>query len=186
MTTQPDAGRALYGAYRLARLDRDGFSFFATSIEAFWHSFRAALIVAPLFLLLLGARLYGGQVHVPLGQYLAIEYSAYALSWLVFPVVMEALSRTMGCRDKYVPFIIAYNWAMVPQYVVFISIITLGLVGIIPLEVSETLSLLVLIWAFIYTGFIVKTALDVSVITAVGIVFLDFLLGLTLDLAITS
>lgn len=186
MTAQPDAVRALYGAYRLARLDTDGFSFFVPSAEGFWHSFRAALIVAPLFLLLLFARLYAENVDVALGNYIAIKFSAYILSWLVFPVLMEALSRTMGCRDKYIAFVIAYNWAMVPQYVVLIVIITLGLVGVIPLELSESLSLLVLIWTFIYSGFIARAALNVSLTTAAGIVFLDFLLGLSLDLTITG
>ena len=186
MISLADVMRSLYGAYRLALFDPTGHAFVDKTIPGFWRSFQAALLVAPLFLLLIIARYSADQIEAPLGRYIPIELSAYTLSWLVFPFVMEWLSRTLGCRDRFVGFIVAYNWAMVPQYAIFSVIILLGLVGVIPADFADSLALILLIWTFIYNGFIGKTALDVPVSTAVGIVFLDFLLGLILDLVITG
>ncbi len=186
MSRKSDILGALNGAWLLARFDTRGYAFFDVSVVGFWRSFCAALLVAPLFLLLIAARTDLSAIEIPLGRYLAVEFSAYALSWLVFPVVMEWLTRTMGCRDKFMVFVIAYNWATIPQYVLFIGIITLGLVGLMPQALSETLSLFVLVWTFIYVGYIAKTALDIPLLTAVGVVFLDFLMGLTLDMLVTG
>ena len=44
---------ALYGAWRLARLDSGGMGYFDRSIAGFWKSFFAALLVAPGHILLL-------------------------------------------------------------------------------------------------------------------------------------
>lgn len=186
MNALPGAARALYGAYRLALFDRAGHDYFEPSISGFWRSFYAAFAIAPLYLLMLVAQATAGLVESPFGQYLALELSAYALSWLAFPVVMEWLSRTLGCRDKYIKFMIAYNWAMVPQYILFIGVITLGLVGVLPMEISQTLTTVLFIWTLIYAGFIVKTALEIPFVTAGGVVFLDLLLGLFLNRAITG
>ena len=55
----PTAGetlRALYGAYRLARLDAGGMAYFDSSIGGFWRSFFAAVLVVPFYALLLVMR----------------------------------------------------------------------------------------------------------------------------------
>ena len=186
MNVPNDVARALYGAYRLALFDKKGHNFFDTSDHGFWRSFHVAFAIAPLYLVMLGAQAFAGLVEKPLGRYLALELSAYALSWLVFPVVMEWLSRTLGCRDKYVGFIVAYNWAMVPQYVLFIGILSLGLVGVIPMDVSQSLTTLIFFWTLIYAGFVIKTALEVPLMTTAGIIFLDLLLSLVLNKAVTG
>ena len=187
MISMADASRALHGAYRLALFDKTGHTFFDISVTGFWRSFSAVFLVAPFFLVLLNARYNAGLIEdASFARYIGLEFSVYILSWLFFPFIMEQLSKSIGCRDRFIAFIVAYNWAMVPQYVIFISVISLGLIGIIPSDMSESLTLVLLIWTFIYAGFIAKTALDIPLITTMGIVFLDFLLGLTLDIALTG
>jgi hypothetical protein len=75
---------------------------------------------------------------------------------------------------------------MVPQYTIFILLLALGLIGIIPPDLSDSLSVILLIWTFSYAGFIAKSMLQVSLQTTIGIIIMDFLLGLTIDLTITS
>ncbi len=186
MISVTDIVRALYGAWRLALFDPKGHTFFDISTAGFWRSFQAALVIAPLFILLIIGRYVADQIETPFARYLPVELSAYTLSWLVFPVVTEWLTRTLGCRDRFIGFIIAYNWAMVPQYLIFSVVILLGLTGLIPADTADGIALILLIWTFVFNGFICKTALDVPVSTAAGVVFLDFLLGLTLDLVITG
>jgi len=42
---------ALYGAYRLARFDAGGMRYFDASIDGFWRSFFAAVLIAPFYLI---------------------------------------------------------------------------------------------------------------------------------------
>jgi len=46
--------------------------------------------------------------------------------------------------------------------------------------------MIVLIWSFAYTGFVAQIALDVRPVTAGGIVILDFLLSLSIEISINS
>ena len=75
---------------------------------------------------------------------------------------------------------------MVPQYAIFILLLILGLMGIIPPELSDSLSVMLLVWTFFYAGFITKSMLQLSLQATIGIIVMDFLLGLTIDLAITG
>jgi hypothetical protein len=186
MSPLAGALRALYGAYRLVLLDKSGFSYFDTSISGFWRSFTAAFLISPFFFTVVYTIYITEQIDTPLSKHMSHEISAYVLSWLVFPVLMEQLTKLMGCRDKYINFIVAYNWAIVPQYTVFIILLALGLIGIIPPELSDSLSVMLLVWTFFYAGFIVKSMLQVSLQTTTGIIIMDFLLGLTIDLTITG
>ena len=48
---------SIYGAWRLALLDRSGMNWFNHSIEGFWRSFFVALLIAPLAGLMVGFQL---------------------------------------------------------------------------------------------------------------------------------
>jgi hypothetical protein len=52
-TALAEAWLALTGALRLARGDPGGMACFDASEEGFWHSFRAAVLCYPLYLILL-------------------------------------------------------------------------------------------------------------------------------------
>ena len=47
MITAREVTAALYGSWRLARLDPGGMAYFNRTVEGFWNSFFAAVIVAP-------------------------------------------------------------------------------------------------------------------------------------------
>jgi hypothetical protein len=177
---------SIYGAVRLARFSPDGMSFFNISASGFFRSFTAAAIVAPFFFVLLLVRFDSISEPPLFSRFLILESLAYVIAWCTFPLVMEGLSRTMLRRDKYVPFIIAYNWAMVPQNTLYILIILLGHIGFYSQGTTNGLALIVLIWSLIYTGFVARTALDVSPATAGGIVIVDLLLSVCIELSIGS
>ena len=60
MPSLAEVARAIYGAWRLMLFDADGMTFFDLSTGGFWRSFFAAVVVAPLYAVLvvidLGAR----------------------------------------------------------------------------------------------------------------------------------
>ena len=53
MVTSREVVAALYGAYRLARFDPSGLALFDATIAGFSRSFFAAVLVAPVYLVLL-------------------------------------------------------------------------------------------------------------------------------------
>ncbi len=176
---------SIYGACRLARLDRSGMSYFDTSLAGVWQSFFAAVLIAPFYALLLAIRfpLTGGTVD-PLHFALA-EAVAYVLSWVAFPVVMASLTQTMGCWDRFPAYLVAYNWSLVVQNAVFLPIGLLGATGIIPADAATFLWLLALVAVVVYIWFIARTALELPPFTCAGIVLLDialsFLISATAD-----
>ncbi len=178
--------KSLYGAYRLARFAPDGLTYFNFTPVGFFRSFTAAALVAPFFLALLVGWFAASQDPPNFARYLTLETISFVIAWCAFPLIMEGLSRSLDRRDKYIQFVVAYNWAMVPQNVIYISIIVLGYLGILSEGTANGLALIVLIWSLAYTGFVAQIALDVRPVTAGGIVVMDFLLSLCIELSINS
>jgi len=172
---------ALYGAYRLARADAAGLSFFDVTVAGFWRSFFAAALVAPFYLILLMIRYGEMSETVPLVRFLAIETIAYVIAWLAFPVVMATVVKAMDRDAYFIRYIVAYNWAAVLQNGLYLPIAigaTAGLLGQAP---ATALGLAALGLILVYTWFITKAALDVPSGTAAGIVGLDFLLSVFIN-----
>jgi len=186
MISSREAALSLYGAYRLARFDPNGLQFFEHSIGAFWRSFFAAVIVAPIFAIFLSIRYSTGEISASLPAFITYEAAGYIIAWLAFPVVMEGLSRTLDCRQHYVKFIIAYNWIMVIQNAVYLPIVIFGVGGMVSQGTANGLALIALMWTFIYTGYVATKALEIPPMSAAGIVFIDLLLALLIDVTVSS
>lgn len=177
---------SLYGACRLARFSSDGMQFFNISASGFFRSFTAAVIVAPFFLTLLLIRYSSIEEPPSFARYIILEGLAYVIAWCVFPLVMEGLSRTMARTAQYMQFIIAYNWSMVLQNTLYIMVILLGHIGVFSQGTTNGLALIVLVWSLIFTGFVARKALVVTPLTAGGIVIMDLLLSVCIELSIGS
>lgn len=169
---------ALYGAARLARFDAGGLPYFDASVAGFWRSFLAAAIVFPLYAALMVVRTL--QTDTGIGP-MAIDLLAYVINWVAFPVVMLTLSRMLGRERNYLRHIVAYNWATAVQHVVSLPLAILTLSGALPMEAGAFLSLLVLAWVLIYSGYVTHVALDVPVGTAAGVVVVDLLISLIVN-----
>src|SRR5690348_3211145 len=110
---QEDAS-ALYGAWRFACFDRGGIAFFDRTVAGFWHSFRAAVLAFPAFLILLGLRIAGGDLHdSDILRVLLVETIGYVIGWTALPLVMLPVTRFLGREERWLDFIIVLNWSMV-------------------------------------------------------------------------
>lgn len=177
MPTLREIVMSIYGAWRLARLDANGMSYFDISVEGVWRSFFAAVMIAPFYALMLAVRfpLTGGDVD-PLLFVLA-EGVAYVVSWVAYPVVLVSLTQAMGCRERFPAYLVAYNWSMILQNALFLPIGILGATGAIPGDAASFLWLIALVAVLVYTWFIARTALALPPFTCVGIVVLDIALS---------
>lgn len=176
--------RSIYGAWRLARLDRAGMTLFELSIPGFWRSFFAAVVVAPFYLALIFLRFEQeadlGAV-VELLPFVVVKLIAYAVSWVAFPLAMLAITRLLSLGAAYIPYIIAYNWSAVIQIAVLLLAALIQASGLLPEALGAALIIVVPIAILFYLWFIARVALQTTALTAAGVVVLDLLLGALID-----
>ncbi len=176
-----EAAAALMGALRLARFDAGGVAYFEVSTEAFWRSFWAAALVAPFFFLLLLLRHMAAPSAGVFIHDMMIEMLSFAIAWLAFPVVMAALAGALDCRQRYVPYIIVYNWCGAIQNAVYLPIAILATAAALSGGAANFLAMLAILWVLAYSYFVARTVLGVTAPTAFGIVVLDLVLGVVID-----
>jgi hypothetical protein len=178
-----NAANGLFGAWRLARFDASGLSFFDASTDGFWRSFHAAAIVAPLYGILIYADLAFGHIGDADGlHFVMIRIIAYVIGWVLFPLVMVEITRAMNREKHYLGYIVAYNWSAVIQYAIFTPI-ALFLTG--DGQLASPVGLLgvgIMGYLQVYTWFVARSALDVPGGTAAMLVVADVILMMLLNI----
>lgn len=180
---QAEVARSLQGAWQLARLDPSGMSYLNLSVEGFWRSFFAAVLVAPGYALLVGQELFAREEPVNAMWAVLVETVAYGVGWAAFPVVAIFLTRLLNLSRNYVPLVVAANWAAVIQIAGFLAAIALGVV-LPPLAglmvVAATGAIL------FYQWFVIRTALGTSGGVAIAFVLVDLLLTSVVSMSAES
>ncbi len=186
MLSAREAASALYGAYWLARFDARGMDYFEISIEGFWRSFYAAVIVAPLYAVLLLMRHAADTTGVGAVRFASVEAIQYVIAWVAFPLVMVSLARVLDREERYLGYIVAYNWAAVVRNAFYMPVVMLGVTGTVPAETARTLGLIALSVVLVYIWFIARVALNVGAGTAAALVALDFVLSVFINAVASS
>ncbi len=88
------------------------------TIDGFWASFGAVVLILPVALVALAServalQVTGGDVAALTGGYVVLRLIAVIVDWLAFPAILALLSRPMGIAARFVPYIVARNWAAV-------------------------------------------------------------------------
>ena len=181
--------KSINGAWRIARMDQNALNYFNMSIEGFWRSFLAVLIVVPLyvvFLVLNLGQLSGMELHVgsatPTDFYVAIKLAAHILGWLAFPVVMIPISRLMDLSQSYVPYIIVWNWSNVLVMAVILPAVLLFPPSAQSGQSAKLILMAAQITVLFYGYLVARAGLQCKILTAIGVVMLDLLLGLLFNL----
>ncbi len=173
-----EIGRAVQGALLLARGDTAGMGWFDISFDGFWHSFTAPLLAAPIYALLLAEQYARFGSTGGLGAIVLAESVSYILDILTFPVLAIFLTRFLGLSARYVPLVVATNWATLPQVLLFLAAVTLGIL-VAPLR--PALLLFAMLASLTYQWFVVRTALGSTGGHAAAFVMLNLLVGLLLN-----
>ena len=181
--------KSINGAWRIARMDQNALNYFNMSIEGFWRSFLAVLIVLPLYVVFLVLNL--GQLsgmELPTGSatskelYVAIKLAAHILGWLAFPVVMIPISRLMDLSQSYVPYIIVWNWSNVLVMAVILPAVLLFPPSAQSGQSAKLILMAAQITVLFYGYLVARAGLQCKILTAIGVVMLDLLLGLLFNL----
>jgi hypothetical protein len=168
---------SIFGAYRLAMLDKTGLNYLDRSPEGAIRSFNAALIVLPAYAVLVVLRLWDVLPDVSLLRFITVEGLAYVISWSAFPLVMFYISGLLDRSERYFDFLSAYNWSAVIQMGVYLPVVAVADSGLMPAGVDEGLVLAVTMLVLMYQWFIARTTLDINGGSAAGVVLLDMILA---------
>ncbi len=167
---------------------------FDFSFVGFFRSFLAAIVVLPLyaFELIAGRRFINdlraldpalaGNLPDISFPYVLVEGVHYAAQWLVFPVLFVFLARMLRLTPRYVPFIVAYNWAVVPAMTFSAVPLLLYGLGIAGIEATSFLNLIAIAFVIYYRWIVALASLQCPPVTAAGIVIVDFLVSIFITL----
>lgn len=172
---------AVVGTLRLAIGDRRGLGFFNTSIDGFWRSFRAGAICYPFYLLLVGFRVSAAQWDASgVAPILIVETIAYVVSWVAFPLLILPVSRQLCRDDRFLTFMVAYNWSQIPQTLLVVLVALDGWTGLLPTSEASFAGLLAVIATLVYEWYVARVALAVTGTQATLVVIIDLLLSTAL------
>ena len=181
MITAAQIAKSIYGAWRLARFDAGGLKFFDNSLEEFWRSFFAAVIVAPMAIVSVVIHLAELEASAGPVRIFFVEVVIYVLLWIIFPFIALYIADFIDKGDRYFRYIAARNWAIVLQVALLLVLALLNQMEIIGRGLVITLTMAANILILIYQWFITRAALEVSTRAAVAIVFLDLMIRIILN-----
>lgn len=178
-----DLGENIAGAWMVMRGRPEGLNRLDLSLEGFWRSFAVIVLVAPFALLGLisQSRLVEepGSAMLP-GDGFGLEVLALLADWFTFPILFAAMAKPLGLGARYVPFIVARNWASLVVAALISVIHAAHVLGLLPAPMASLLLLAAIPVALHFSYMVARTSLGIPVAVALPIVILDFLISFTI------
>lgn len=181
MVSSREAANSLFGAWRLARLDPRGLSLFNTTEAGFWHSFYAAIICVPGYVMMVMLDYADTPLPVSDERLTAVHTIAYVISWTAFPLAMSWGARLLDREQFYVRYIVAHNWANVLEMALFLPATVFAATGLSWFTILPALAAFVI---FAYQWYVARTALMISGAQAMAVIGLDLLIDIALMMAL--
>ena len=177
MITRAEVMVSLYGAWRLLLRDPRGIELLDDSIEGFWKSFFCAVVVLPGYALWFAFTVYDVNFEAGPFRILIVEGIGYVIGWVAWPLLMAYIARALDRDRHYIRYIVAYNWSAGISIVIYLIVLTLRLMGILPVGIMAFFSFIALVVILSYHWYILRVGLEVSPGAAAGLVAGDFVLG---------
>ncbi|UOM33186.1 hypothetical protein [Acuticoccus sp. I52.16.1] len=172
----PEIGRSLEGAWRLFRNRPDGIDLLDRSIDGFWRSFWAILLVLPIDAISLLA-LSRIAVQPPFGEAFAERLPVLALDWVAFPILLACIAKPLGVTKRYVTYVVARNWAAPISWVIVTIPLLLQGAGFMGDELAVIATIAALMVAVRYHYLIMRIALGVTLEIAIALVVVDLVIS---------
>ncbi len=174
-----EVAQALYGAWRLACLDPRGMSYFAQDEGAALRSFFAALLVFPVFLLLLPFHITPEELEQGSAlRVFLVETIGYIVNWVAFPLAMLWITRLLRREALWAEYVTIYNWAQLLEYGFVLATVALLEFGILPQFGIDWFLRAV---TSLYEWFIARTVLRIAGTPAAMIVLVDLVMSESLS-----
>lgn len=171
---------SLFGAWRLFLRDPRGIEWMENSVEGYWKSFTCALVVLPVYAVWVFMR-SAGLEDVSFVRIVTVEGIEYIIQWVSWPLIMAYAVSAIGRDDKYLQYIIAFNWSHGIYAGVLFIILTVELFGFTSGGGLAAIGLIATIVMLTYRWYIAKVALEISGGGAAGLVAGEFVLAHIID-----
>lgn len=186
MPSFAEIAAALFGAWRLAHLDSSGLGHFDTSVAGAYKSFFAAVIVAPGYIVILMLVYSGRPIEAPLAMVLPMLAGAYAILWVLFPLVAHSLLKALAMEQRFRPLLVAHNWAQCLVVYAILPVAAISVGGLLG-GFGQLLSFAVQIFiAPAYLWYVMRTALQGNGHIAFGLLLLSLFIELAVMMVVES
>lgn len=173
-----EVSHALYGAWRLARLDPGGLAFFDRSPQGALRSFWAPVLGYPLYLLLLVTFHVDDAIWERAGIFrvLAVKSVLYVLAAAAYPLAMLQVARFLDRAAQWEGFVVAYNWSQLLLTAAFLFCTSVAASGMLPGTLGRDLVIAALVASLLYEWYVARVALQIGGAAAVLAVLVELVL----------
>lgn len=184
MISAQELAGGILGAWRLAHFDRSGARYFDATLDGFWKSFTAALIVFPAEAVLRALFLVSSETETLAAGALrigAVFVIAYVIQWVLFPLLMIRIADFLGRPQNYIGFIVAHNWAAVIQMAIILPAGTLfAMTGIGTPGWGAAVFFAAILATWVYGWYVAKAMLDIPGMAAAFVLLTEIFIGIGL------
>ncbi len=184
MVSGQEISISVRAAVRLVTGDARAVHHFNATLQGFWNSLAAALIVAPVYAYFTIQAYEQVAVSASSERIVLVEVIAFAVHWLAFQLILYHYCQVVGRSRLFFRGAVALNWTDVPIAGLVLAIGLIDGLGILPGVMVETLSLVVTIATIAMVWYVSRVALELSRLAAFAPVGIAFLLKVVLDTAV--
>lgn len=175
---------ALYGTWRLARMDPSGLAFFERSLEGFWRSWWSLAFTYPAGLVISGINATPQWQEAGLLRVAIVQAIGSVIGYAAYPLIALGLTRFVGRSAQFFDYIVAYNWSQVPLSAAFLFLAALEGAGVLGEGNSVVFEAAALAGWCAYHTYLALVSLRAGAALAVALVVIDVVLGVSISLAI--
>ena len=177
MITQQEVVNGLKGAWGLLLGDSKAMKLFDVSPNGFIKSFFGAILVFPIYILMIVTGVVEFQTSRNLLAVIILDIEFYIIGWVLWPLAISQILPLLDRDELFFRYVVAYNWANVLGAWLFGLIIiistTLTISGSIATLITGALS----IGLLAYHVFVARITLDITLGVAIGLTICEFFLS---------
>lgn len=175
-----EISRSLRGAAALFMGRKEGLLALDRSVEGFWRSFGAVILILPLNAITVFAIARAGRAEDSFVGLFTSQLPVLLLDWVTFPLLLALAAKPLGVAANYVSYVVARNWAAPIGAAILTVPFLLQGAGWIPVNGAALLSLVALLVVLRYHYVIMRLALGAEMTLAIGLVVADLLISLVI------
>jgi hypothetical protein len=174
---------ALYGTWRLVRMDPTGLVFFDRSLAGFWRSWWSLAFIYPAGLIISGIHATPAWEEAGLFRVALVQAIGSVIGYAAYPLIALALTRLVDRSQQFFDYIVAYNWSQVPVSALLLLIAALEGAGVLGNQAVVAYQAVLAAWCAYHT-YLVLVSLRAGFLVTVALVMLDVVLGVLVSLMV--
>ncbi|MBK8160222.1 MAG: hypothetical protein IPK59_16110 [Rhodospirillaceae bacterium] len=184
MPSWTEARAAVIGMKLLLRFEAGFVQWFDRSHAGALRSFYLMIPVFPLFLYLRFGE-FGVSPDATAFRVVSLTLINYALSWIMFPLILIVLGRAIEREGQAIAAIACYNWVNFAWAILACLLTFAGSAGLLG-DWSETASTLLVLASLIYEAYMLRVLLGIGYGGAILLAVVDYLLMWSLFILLMS